>query len=278
MKVKTSGTRQGKKALPYGGAQRPETRKSGGQSSALTTTPSGTGSSPLQVQVARPPGAVPLRQVCLEHIAEAYPGITPRDDADILELGTSRREGSPAEIFAWLDEMRAINTKLCGSEQACQNATMLLDTYVEPTGKKPHSKSDPLVFSQPIPDSQYSIRLFPGSLTDAEYCMDFIDTATGEPVNSPFEFELWAVPNPETPWLSLPVVGKLHSIERSYGLKQEDIRPGAEKFVLRDGLTCMLSRPGKRPVRFTVPVRRRDNNGSCAMDEVDVLDFPKVVG
>ncbi|CDO75337.1 hypothetical protein BN946_scf184966.g5 [Trametes cinnabarina] len=140
--------------------------------------------------------------------------------------------------------------------------------------RKPRAH-DPLVFVRPIPDSKYSIRLFPGSLSRAEYCMDFIDTKTGEPVNSPFEHELWSVPNSDTPWLTMPMVGKLRSAERGHGIKQDDILPGEEKYFLRDGQTCILTRPGKRSVRFTVPIRRRPEIEE--IETMDVLDFPKVV-
>lgn len=94
-------------------------------------------------------------------------------------------------------------------------------------------------------------------------------------MNSPFEFELWGVPDPEMPWLSIPVSGRLRSVEYVLGLKQRDIMPGTEKFVLRDGQTCVLMRPGKRPLRFTVPLRRVENT---AVEEVDVVDLPRVIG
>ncbi|KAI9060941.1 hypothetical protein FKP32DRAFT_1594940 [Trametes sanguinea] len=146
---------------------------------------------------------------------------------------------------------------------------------MEPTGMKPRpGEVSKYVHVRPIPDSKYSIRLFPGSISAAEYCMDFIDSATGEPVNSPFEFELWGVSDPDTPWLGMPSQ-QLRSIERTHGIKQEDIRPGHEKFILRDGLTCVLIRPGKPGVRFTVPVRRRPE--TQPQPEVHILDFPKVI-
>lgn len=135
---------------------------------------------------------------------------------------------------------------------------------------------DKFGFIRPIPDSKYSLRLFPGSLSVAEYCLDFVDSATGEPINSPFEYELWGVPDPDTPWLSMPIIGKLRSIERGHGIKQEDILPGREKFVLRDGQTCILMRPGKRPARFTVPLRKLELTD--VVEDVDVIDLPKVFG
>ncbi|KAI0759372.1 hypothetical protein BD413DRAFT_597891 [Trametes elegans] len=38
-------------------------------------------------------------------------------------------------------------------------------------------------------------------------------------------------------------------------MKPEQIPEGEEKFVLRDGQTCMLKRPGHRATRFTGPNR-----------------------
>lgn len=105
--------------------------------------------------------------------------------------------------------------------------------------------------------------------------MDFIDSATGEPVNSPFEYELWGIPNPDTPWLSFPICGQLRSIEYAHGIKQKDILPGAEKFILRDGQTCVLARPGKRSIRFTVPVRKMQPPD--AVDDMDVFDLPQFI-
>ncbi|KAI0323358.1 hypothetical protein GY45DRAFT_1376379 [Cubamyces sp. BRFM 1775] len=124
---------------------------------------------------------------------------------------------------------------------------------------------------RPLPDSNYSIRLFPGNPYNSEYCMDIVDTATGQPVNSPFEFELWVVPNLKSPWLSMPS-GRIRSLERCFGIAQHDILPGEEKWLLRDGQTCLLKRPGKRDVQFTVPMRKELQ--PAFVYDVDVLDFP----
>ncbi|KAI0639081.1 hypothetical protein C8Q77DRAFT_33657 [Trametes polyzona] len=96
----------------------------------------------------------------------------------------------------------------------------VLDTYVEPTGMKP-KPGDKFVFVRPIPDSDYSIRLFPGSVSATEYCMDFVETATGEAVNSPPELELWDVSNPDMPHITMAMTERLKSIERAHGIKQD---------------------------------------------------------
>lgn len=81
----------------------------------------------------------------------------------------------------------------------------------------------------------------------AEYCPDLVETATGKPVNSPFEYELWGVPNTDadTPWLSIPMCGKLRSTEQSHGMKQADVLPGEEKLVLRGGQTVSWRVPSQ---------------------------------
>ncbi|KAI0639080.1 hypothetical protein C8Q77DRAFT_1163273 [Trametes polyzona] len=218
-------------------------------------------------------GARPTREIFLEALRSNYPGLEPRNNFDIAMLGTTRREGTHEELYAWLDgELAAYIQSWPSYEKAMESIDRLLDTYVEPTGPKP---GDKFVFVRPIPDSDYSIRLFPGSISAAEYCMDFVETATGKAVNSPFEYELWGVPNPDMAHITMTMTGKLRSIERAHGIKQEDILPGAERFVLRDGQSCLLKRPGKDPVMFTVPLRRRQQPPSTA--PLHVLDFPKVL-
>ncbi|EIW63831.1 uncharacterized protein TRAVEDRAFT_41259 [Trametes versicolor FP-101664 SS1] len=226
-------------------------------------------------------GAVLFRNLCMEKIRKDYPGVKPRNDYDISSLSEKRFKGSPAEIYAQLDEDLALDVGDVGYEFIMEAATAMLDRYVEPTGLKPGQSAflyddDNFIFIRPVPDSKYSVRLFPGSISAAEYCLDFVDTATGKSVNSPFEFELWGIPNPDTPWLSFPICGQLRSIEYAHGIKQKDILPGAEKFILRDGQTCLLVRPGKRSLRFTVPVRKMETPD--VVDEVDVLDLPQFVG
>lgn len=80
------------------------------------------------------------------------------------------------------------------------------------------------VFVRPIPDSEYSIRLWPGVSANREFCLDFVHTATGEATNSPFAYEIWNVPDPDVP-LSLGPT-RLSSLENNFGVKTPDIRPG----------------------------------------------------
>ena len=100
--------------------------------------------------------------------------------------------------------------------------------------------------------------------------MDFVHTATGKPVNSPFKYELWSVSSTSS---ARPAI-RIWSLERLWGHAEKDIRPGEEKFVLRDGMTYVLKRPGCKPLRFTVPTRA---TSSARRRDVDELDLPRVV-
>ncbi|KAH9896424.1 hypothetical protein C8Q73DRAFT_685387 [Cubamyces lactineus] len=151
----------------------------------------------------------------------------------------------------------------------------LVKTCLDLRQQKKPRLGDKHVFIRPIPDSEYSIRLYPGSISAAEFCIEFVHTATGKAVNSPFPYELWSVPSPAMSGLSVPMVGRLKSAECAFGIRQEDILPGEEKFLLCDGQTCRLKRPGKRLLRFTVPIRQRQS--SRIDEDVDVLDLPEVI-
>ena len=98
--------------------------------------------------------------------------------------------------------------------------------------------------------------------------MDFVLSSTGQPVNSPFPFELWSIADASCARPAL----RITSLERTWGVAQKDIIAGEEKFVLRDGMKCILRRPGRRDVLFTVPTRPIP----IAAD-VDELDFPSVI-
>ncbi|OJT05942.1 hypothetical protein TRAPUB_3129 [Trametes pubescens] len=261
---------------PYSDVQNKRTKKL--RSKATPPTPPNI--SPSSSKPGLGTGGVMFRNLCIEKIRKDYPGIKPRTDYDLSALSERQFKGSPAEIYAQLDEELTIDAEACGYEFIMEAATAYMDSYVEPTGVKPgysaYFDDEKFVFVRPIPDSKYSMRLFPGSISAAEYCLDFVDSATGEPVNSPFEFELWGLPNPDMPWLSFPICGQLRSIERAHGINQKDILPGAEKFVLRDGQTCALVRPGKRSLRFTVPVRKIE--APAVVDDMEVVDLPQFVG
>ncbi|KAI0737109.1 hypothetical protein C8Q80DRAFT_1276661 [Daedaleopsis nitida] len=160
-----------------------------------------------------------MRPLLIEKCRERYPNVTPRNDFDILVIATgdgSEYEGPEEGIYAWLDGEFAAQVKTVGS------AADIMRVYI-----------------RPIPQSTYSIRLFPGAFVNEEYCMDFVHTATGEPVNSPFAFELYSIASS-----SMPGTGRVYSMRESFAWAR---KPGADRisvpeeetFLLRDGgSTC----------------------------------------
>ncbi|KAI9061180.1 hypothetical protein FKP32DRAFT_1678509 [Trametes sanguinea] len=223
-------------------------------------------------------GAVLYRDFCAQFVKTRYPGIEPRSDWELLWMAEVSLKGTAEEIYAILDKEYVRYLECCKGEDVDWMVAKTLGQYVEPTGVKPLPKEvNKFIHIHPVPDTKYSIRLFPGSLSAAEYCLDFVDSASGEPVNSPFEFELWGVPNPATPWLTVQIAQKMRSIERAHGIKQTDILPGHEKFILRDGQTCVLIRPGQPNIRFTVPVRRHPDALQVAPVNEIVLDLPQFI-
>lgn len=144
---------------------------------------------------------------------------------------------------------------------------------------KPSSDA-PYVQIRPIPKSEYSIRLFPGNYRSREWGLDFVRSDTGKPVNSPFKFELFVIPNPKRAWLEPGVGGILQSFERRFRIAQENIRPGEEKWILQDGQTCLLRRPGMKDVAFTVPIRplpEPEVDTRSGEPDVDWIDLPEVL-
>ncbi|OJT06186.1 hypothetical protein TRAPUB_2969 [Trametes pubescens] len=214
-----------------------------------------------------------MREVAEKTIRKHYPYFTPRNDWEVLYLSSVPYSGSEAGLYERLDNYLALDIKERGSYKAViRRATKDLDEPLDMTGYKP-SPGDPEVFVQPLPGSEYSIRLFSGNAESKDYCLDFVRTSTGEPVNSPFKFDLLCLPDPNAPIGSAPIISK-RALECAFGIPQHEIEPGAEKFLLHDGQHCLLRRPGHRDVRFKVPIRRRPKPEAAPVD-ADILDFPE---
>jgi len=223
-----------------------------------------------------------LRECLVEMVRKLYPGITPRHDYDLCLLAEGNYKGplSSEQVYAWSDQSILADATTYPGQRcpSLKEATALVnvgsaEVFDKPsslvTGRKPRP-GERNVFVRPIPDCDYSIRLWPGVSDQHEFCLDFVHTKTGKATNSPFEYELWSMPDPITPWLSKPPT-KLISLENCFGVGTPDIRPGEEKFVLKEGLTCLLVRSGKQDVHFTVPSRR---SAPVELD-ADPLDLPR---
>ena len=129
---------------------------------------------------------------------------------------------------------------------------------------------------RPIPGTEFSIRLFgDGMETLYIYGLDFVHKLTGKPVNSPFTFELWAVPN-----IKLQqhlAVGqpryRIKPVENAFGYFGKDILPGEEKFIVNEGSGVLLKRKGHRDIYFTVPIRPRPKVALKELPNTDMLEF-----
>ncbi|RDX39901.1 hypothetical protein OH76DRAFT_1459627 [Lentinus brumalis] len=217
------------------------------------------------------------RDVCRQIVSEQYPWFAPRNDFDIFTLAMTKYRGSREELGTWLDAKLASAIGRQGSMETVMGRvrSALNQPSNTITGLKPR-RMDRNVFLRPIPQSSYSIRLFPGCFDAREYCLDFVDTRTGVAVNSPFKFELWVIPDPSTPWLGSGST-RITSLEKVFGYLEHDIPPGHKTFVVRDGQTCLLKRPGRRDVRVTVPVCIQPAAAATGADNAYVLTLPASV-
>ncbi|KAH9911669.1 uncharacterized protein BXZ73DRAFT_82661 [Epithele typhae] len=116
-----------------------------------------------------------------------------------------------------------------------------LFSEVKPGPESPH------VYAQPIPGTEYSLRLFPGSYSSREWGMYFVETDTGRPgVNSPFPFGLWMLAHYTFP-LQGGNVGPLRSLDLS-------LRPAQDKIPAGRRRTDVRTLPAG-DVHFDAPIR-----------------------
>ncbi|TBU35026.1 hypothetical protein BD311DRAFT_745451 [Dichomitus squalens] len=230
-----------------------------------------------------------IRSACLQLLQDRYPGFVPKNDFELMALTGSDYHVPESRIRWWLDEQLKMFLELetgltdpeedpeafvAGTQALEARATSVLGIRGAVTGAKP-KPGTPNVFCRPIPGSPYSIRLFPGSIVRREYCLDFVHTQTGQPLNTPAGFELWIAPETFTPWLGVTGTMRLRSLEAMFG--KSIVRAGEEKFVLRDGQTSILKRPGHKDLRFKVPVRIDGLENADSSRDEDHLEFPEFV-
>ncbi|KAI0373769.1 hypothetical protein BV20DRAFT_962352 [Pilatotrama ljubarskyi] len=217
-----------------------------------------------------------LREACLMSIKKNYPGFDPvnLNDFQLLTLSGAGYKGAMDDVASWLQQQFDEVVQLAGGDanEVLNSATDSCNQRVAVIGMKPCPGASNASI-RPVGGTQYSMRLWPAS--DRQWCFDFVNSITHEPKNKPFEFELWSVPLEDpamnrAPWLPLDLVSRrLQSLEHGFGLKEEDIGEGEEKFVFMDGQTCVLKRPGHRDIRFTVPNRCP----ATIEDEAEVVSF-----
>ncbi|KAI0081458.1 hypothetical protein K474DRAFT_1656605 [Panus rudis PR-1116 ss-1] len=204
-----------------------------------------------------------LREAFLEMAQRKYPRVPPRHDFDIYTFASANFKGprdSAPEVYAWSDEQFELTVRvnmararppITKEEAVAQVWTDAKELLARPSdqmiGRKPR-KNDPRVKVQPIPDCDYSVRLWPGVASCYEYHLDFIRTSTGEDAIAPSNWEIWQTTSPA----QFGQGRRISSMERAFGVKRTDLQE--EKFLLREGSTYMVKRPGQKDVRFTVPI------------------------
>ncbi|VDB84536.1 unnamed protein product [Peniophora sp. CBMAI 1063] len=199
------------------------------------------------------------------------PTIDPRDDFDIVFAATKPWAGTESEFRAMVDEERiedALSYCPDDIEAGREKSERLMRASYDalscpPIGHKPGfftpnelGEPEEDVRLQSIPDSQYSIRLHGTGLSSHKaFTLDIIYTSTGQAVNSVTAgIELWGSVNPDNPH-ALVFKEKLRPLELIFGIKDRDINPGQENFMVTEGSACVLKRSGKRDVYFTIPER-----------------------
>jgi len=208
-----------------------------------------------------------------------FPNIVATTDTELIMLGSGQFKGKDEDFPAFIKEQNESRLKCMPGDKDInmarseRNRKKRMDAPLVIMGLKPEL-GIPLEYvrSRPIPNSDYSLRLFSSSRPEAgEFGLDFVHTSTGEPVNSPFEFELWAVSVANASWVPMPR-HRLRSLEEKSGRKTKDLKPGTEKFIVKGGMACVLKRPGFRDVYFKVPVLPR-NIPEVDLQNYDVVTF-----
>jgi hypothetical protein len=87
------------------------------------------------------------------------------------------------------------------------------------------------------------------------YCFDFVDNK-GDPVNTPRGWKLFTADN-------LMPSQQLRSMEAAFQVKEEDLRPGVEKYVVSEGRRCRICIPGQADGIITIP--RRDHGSEVQL-------------
>ncbi|KAL0954909.1 hypothetical protein HGRIS_003841 [Hohenbuehelia grisea] len=221
-----------------------------------------------------PEGSITLREVSLEKVQKQLPGFIPRNDLELLVLAATPDavQIDKDDIYGSLDRHFAT----AYLEDSTFGAGLLdlgkelfgpwFDGSPEVvTGMKPHPRDkNPYIRVRPIPNSQYSIRVFPGCPYDRFFCIDLLLTSTGRPVKLPANYELWALPPADPMFPDIPMA-PLEPHRRN--CPEDD-----EKFVVHDGHRVVLKRAGQPDVRFTVPMRPHQVQAPVSPETIQ-LDF-----
>ncbi|KAI0314958.1 hypothetical protein OF83DRAFT_1134254 [Amylostereum chailletii] len=185
-----------------------------------------------------------------------HPNITPKDDVHLYILAKNLSE-TPEERIANRAKLirKPGETIKQARKRFCDRTTNFMNQRATVYGLKPESPDEEDVHYLPLPNSPLDIRVWGKGLAHVHmYCLDFIDRTTRKPINSPADFELWAVPQLNAWWLPSST-GRCQSADNAFGIASNKITPGDEKFCVSEGASYRLVRKGHKDVCFTVPRR-----------------------
>ena len=211
----------------------------------------------------------------LDRVRTRFPTYTPLNDFEIFILGLQHNAVPGHDLREWLDAKFAEQVSFMGSpELAIAKAREFLDT----TGGITGVRFDSLVFDWTRNLLIFACRHSANRARSHQMSMfvDFVRTSTGKPVDCPPGFEFWAVSTGPA-GLALPF-RRLRSLDDTFScIKLKLPQPvqrsesDADTFVVRDGQTYLVKRPGQCNIHFTVPNRQPPANEG---PEDHVLDFP----
>ena len=113
---------------------------------------------------------------------------------------------------------------------------------------------DPDIYFVVIPDTDYTIRMWDGGMgLNRQFCLDIFDMHRFVPINLPTGWAFRADSSSMPGIFMIP--GELKSFEIVMGFSREAIPEGEEKWFVPEGGHVVLSRPGRPPLKFAVPVR-----------------------
>ncbi|OJA20293.1 hypothetical protein AZE42_08131 [Rhizopogon vesiculosus] len=147
-------------------------------------------------------------------------------------------------------------------DQMCHNSYFI---GIKPV---PGSTSDDVQIHRLFHD--YSVRIWGADLEFMRsYHFDFVDPLTSYPVNLPPDWKIFetegtfssfgfgGLATPLPPGMPPPRIGmEIKSMEAGHGLRPEQIIPGQEKYIQREGTRLLMISPSGEEASFQLPIRQ----------------------
>ncbi|KAI0712003.1 hypothetical protein C8Q76DRAFT_566976, partial [Earliella scabrosa] len=199
-----------------------------------------------------------LRELYQKIVRSTFPNFRPRNDFDLMELGAGGYDDVLEEdLRDYLDEDWEEFVEAMGGDAVYVLGLVQLKLNERPyvTGTKPSAGSPDTIIKR-IPGSKYCLRIWPGSPDRREHCVDFaLAEDTDRPVKPPGGYELCVESPTNRSWLGVGL-NALKTLEEIMGVPKEQRKPEEAKFIVLDGMTCLLKCPrGIDDVRIDIPVR-----------------------